>query len=346
MQRPDIHHATAYAIYRTPHSTHYTILLQHTAPQAYARMADVPLCGGYVVAPFAADAQCPVVLIKPDECFTRPIDGEEVRHHTLEAAVEGEEAERAAYGAAFRTVSEALQRGEAEKVVLSRRRHLRLEREADPFMLFLLACRYRPGGFVALWHTPQSGTWLVATPEPLLEATHTAWHTVALAGTLPNDAPASAWNAKNREEQAIVARFIARCLGDAATDVQRSPTYTLQSGNIQHLCTDFTFQMPDAGDIGHLIERLHPTPAVSGLPRERANALILANESTPRHYYAGFSGPLMLGGTTALYVSLRCMHLDRLRATLYAGGGIMPDSVEAEEWEETNRKLMTMMQLV
>ena len=69
---------------------------------------------------------------------------------------------------------------------------------------------------------------------------------------------------------------------------------------------------------------------------------ILEAESTPRRYYSGFCGPLGLHGETALYVSLRCMSFTRSSATLYAGGGILPESRLEEEWEETRRKLLTM----
>ena len=92
--------------------------------------------------------------------------------------------------------------------------------------------------------------------------------------------------------------------------------------------------------------RLHPTPAVCGLPREEARQAILHDEPSPRRYYAGFSGPLHLQGETHLYVSLRCMEFTPHTATLYAGGGLMPESQETDEWEETRRKMQTMWQLL
>ena len=95
-----------------------------------------------------------------------------------------------------------------------------------------------------------------------------------------------------------------------------------------------------------LLLRLHPTPAVCGLPRAAAQRAILTDEASPRRYYAGFSGPLGIEGETRLYVSLRCMEFTPSLATLYAGGGIMPESVEQEEWEETQRKLQTMLRLL
>ena len=90
---------------------------------------------------------------------------------------------------------------------------------------------------------------------------------------------------------------------------------------------------------------LHPTPAVCGLPRDNALATIRLAEPDARSFYAGFSGPLFLHGETRLYVSLRCMELIGDRASLYAGGGIMPESTVETEWEETRRKMATMRSL-
>lgn len=184
-------------------------------------------------------------------------------------------------------------------------------------------------------------------PEPLLEKVGNRWHTVALAGTQPaNIGTSPVWDDKNREEQAVVARFISEKLVPFAQQTKISPTYTLRAGNVCHLCTDFSFQLADSRDLLRVIETLHPTPAVCGLPRSEAFTAILEDETTPRRYYAGFSGPLALHGETSLYVSLRCMQLAKGEAVLYAGGGIMPESQMETEWEETERKLQTMLNLL
>lgn len=234
-----------------------------------------------------------------------------------------------------------------KKLVLSRRLNCKLSSTLDAEKLFLRACTLRPNNFVALWHTPVSGTWLVATPEPLLERTNSVWHTVALAGTLPwNDNIDVLWDNKNKEEQVLVKDFIAATLKPVTEDMDISPTYSLRSGNIQHLCNDITFTLKDNVNLCQVLQTLHPTPAVCGLPREKSKSAILEIEPTSRFYYAGFSGPYLLKEQTMLYVSLRCMQLNANMATLYAGGGIMPESKENEEWEETVRKMATMRQLI
>ena len=56
-------------------------------------------------------------------------------------------------------------------------------------------------------------------------------------------------------------------------------------------------------------------------------------------------GPL---GTdeTHLYVSLRCMNIDHDTCHLYAGGGLLKDSILEQEWQETEAKLETIRKVI
>lgn len=237
-----------------------------------------------------------------------------------------------------------------QKVVLSRRLQVKSQQPWNAEELFMQACHNRTNSFIALWTTPQTGTWLVATPEPLLQKQGDNYSTVALAGTLPYDATNNKepqWDNKNRQEQALVAHFIESQIRPICQSLSHSACHTLHSGNIQHLCTDFAFKLSNSCNERLLLQHLHPTPAVCGLPQADALRAIIESEATPRQYYAGFSGPFHLGtDETQLFVSLRCMQLQYAHATLYAGGGIMPESKEQAEWDETCRKLQTMLDVL
>lgn len=308
---------------------------------------DVPLNGGYVVAPFAPTIASPLLFIAPAEVSRFELKQPKFSTHNSPRPNTDESKERLHYTKAFQAIQQQLSNGLLQKVVLSRRLHLTELTLDDAETLFFRACHYRSNNYVAYWSTPQTGQWLVATPEPLLEVSHHQYSTVALAGTLPwTEGEAPKWNDKNREEQAIVARYIKSQLEACATEVKASNTYTFHTGNIQHLRTDFTFTLHNDSEIPNVLHRLHPTPAVCGLPRDAALQTILKAEQSPRQYYAGFSGPLLLNGDTHLYVTLRCMQFSANKATLYAGGGIMPESIEDEEWEETKRKLETMISIL
>lgn len=113
-----------------------------------------------------------------------------------------------------------------------------------------------------------------------------------------------------------------------------------------HLRSDFSFTLPDNNHIGDLLLSLHPTPAVCGLPKKTAFDFIIRHEHTPRRYYSGFMGMLDPQAQTSLYVSLRCMNIEQDLCHLYAGGGLLKDSIEELEWQETEAKLDTMRRCI
>jgi len=197
--------------------------------------------------------------------------------------------------------------------------------------------------FIALVYTPQSGLWLTSTPEILLAGQGSEWQTIALAGTMPW-ADDVVWSDKNRQEQRYVASYIAQVLQPFTNHIEEQGPYTARAGHLAHLRSDFRFAMSDRL-VGPLVEALHPTPAVCGLPKEAAFRFILSHEHHDRSYYSGFMGPLDLDSHTHLFVTLRCMQLFDDGYRLYAGGGLLSDSEEELEWQETETKLDTMRNL-
>ncbi len=340
-----------YAFFRFPHSTAFTYVAQRDVPQELETFSRLGQDSGVVVAPFSQTARTPLLLIRPDVLIERELPGE-VENTALQATDDAPSC-RDAYSGGFKECLSRLQTSDLRKVVYSRRLTLSYtERGANPVSLFYNACRLQPHCYVSLWWTAHSGCWLVATPEVLLAADESVtdlWHTMALAGTMPYAGhlpPQEAWSAKNREEQAYVSAYIKRQLaGLVSEEVHESPCYTVRAGNVIHLRTDFSFRLKGGVALGALLGRLHPTPAVCGDPLLSARSAIRAAESTPRRYYAGFSGPMGIAGHTALYVSLRCMELFPEKAVLYAGGGLLSVSSEDDEWDETCRKLQPMLQL-
>ncbi len=340
-----------YAFYRLPdeHSFYY-IAQRDAQPTTHSLPESDTMLSGFLVAPFSADNDTPCILIQPD-CFVRlsipeNIDAPQwtLRHN--------ERNERKDYAESFSRCMQMLTSGVCRKIVLSRRMEIQLNNltDADAETLFYKACQLYPHSYIALWNTPTTGCWLTASPELLLRKSESTWYTMALAGTMPKNTPGvekiENWSNKNREEQQIVADYIHGLLNEIAQNVSVSPTYPTAAIHVMHLRTDFSFTIPERISAKTLISRLHPTPAVCGIPCAIAHDAILQNEAHSRRYYSGFSGPFNLNSETALYVSLRCMELKSDRALLYAGGGLLADSKEEEEWEETERKMQTMLQLL
>lgn len=334
------------ALYRLPGAESYTRVVSHRPPLRFPAADSVPASAcGYLAAPFRVTPDCPVILIKPDEVAVIPLPS--AVPPAPAAVAEDTAGERAEYSRTFAGMKRLLSAGSLAKVVLSRRLRCTLQGAERAEGLFLRACALRPECFVALWDTPATGRWLTATPEPLLLSDGADfWRTVALAGTRPCTDRAGEWDAKNVEEQALVARYVAECLAPIAEEVEETEVRTIRAGNVCHLRTDFRFRLRTDVPPLQAAAALHPTPAVCGLPQKMALEAIACGEPSPRRYYAGFSGPLAMGDATALYMSLRCTEIRAGEATLYAGGGLLPESSEAAEWEETRHKLRTMMQVL
>ncbi len=231
------------------------------------------------------------------------------------------------------------------KIVLARTEDVPTPPRFSATAAFLQLCERSPRHFNILIHSSEHGTWLCSTPELLLCGDGCNWQTMALAGTRPAGATADApWDAKNRREQQLVTDYILQCLSPLWEGGTVSPAETLRTGVIEHLCSRFRFRM-EAARLPQLLATLPPTPAVCGYPLEEARRCLREQPDIARGLYAGYLGPVG-GGNVQLFVTLRCMRLYHTCCRLYAGGGLMPDSDAAAEWQETQAKMQSMRQLL
>lgn len=338
----------AYAIYRLPHEDHATLIRQATGnPLELHALTELNGKQGFIVAPFEVKGDQPVVLIQ-GETETIALDGKclsgdsERQSHPITDY----------YRVDFANYHAQLTSEKFRKIVLARCADEDMPEGVTPMDLFYRACELYPRLFIALVETPQSGCWLTATPEILLDGKGQDWRTIALAGTmklegdeLNGEGETQTWSTKNIQEQRIVATYITECLEQFTGDFREEGPRTVRAANLVHLRSDFTFKLADQQRVGELLQALHPTPAVCGLPKREAFQFIVKNEHTPRRYYSGFMGPLG-ADETHLYVSLRCMHIEGNTCHLYAGGGLLKDSSEEQEWQETEAKMETMRRLL
>jgi len=167
---------------------------------------------------------------------------------------------------------------------------------------------------------------------------------------------------KTRTE--FVTDFLVSSLQSSVSSFNVSEVKTIKAGNLLHLQTRITGNLkPQTSSLKSLLGKLSPTPAVCGLPKEKAKQFILKNENYNREFYTGFLGELNLQETKSrntnrrnvennayvsikkvsnLYVNLRCMQLKNSKALIYVGGGITKDSIPEKEWEETVSKSLVM----
>ncbi|GHT24036.1 hypothetical protein FACS189430_08280 [Bacteroidia bacterium] len=335
-----------FAAYRIPGEGTAHILTQNDrSPFILQDVSQLNGQQGYVMAPYHITDEHPLVLIRPDREALLPIPeptaDEAFRHPEYRQS-------KAEYERCFSVFIQSLQEKRLEKLVLSRQISVDRTSDFSPEQAFFTACRLYRYSYVYLCHTPVTGTWLGSTPEILLSGNGNQWHTVALAGTQPlcNGELPVRWDSKNKEEQHLVALYVKQQLTAHGVPFSEEAPHAVRAGELSHLRSDFHFSLPEANHLGDLLKRLHPTPAVCGLPKEDAYRFILKEEGYDRRYYSGFTGRLHPAGNTDLYVNLRCMHIGQQSLSLYAGGGLLPFSSLNEEWKETEDKLQTMLKLI
>ncbi len=242
--------------------------------------------------------------------------------------------------------------GEAEKVVLAREVQVRAPIEHSAEAVVGLLREAFPSCYVFAVGRGDA-TFLAASPELLIRREGQRASTVALAGSIRRSADPAVddhlgeqllQSAKDREENAIVARRIARTLRPHAVWVTaaREPSLVRVS-NIQHLGAPIRAQLASAIGAIQLAGLLHPTPAVGGEPASVAERLIPALEGLDRGWYSGPVGWTDAAGDGEFCVALRCALLRGVDANLYAGCGIVRNSDPASELAESEVKLQALL---
>jgi isochorismate synthase len=247
---------------------------------------------------------------------------------------------------------ERIRAGALDKIVLAREVQVHAASDHDPGAVLGVLRDAFPSCFVFCAGRGDSA-FLAASPELLVRRDGLRAGTLALAGSTRRSADPSVddhlgeqllRSAKDREEQAIVARRIERTLRPHAVWVTAAPEPVLvRVANIQHLGTPIRAQLRSPIGAIELAGMLHPTPAVGGEPIDIAAPLIPALEGMDRGWYAGPVGWTDTSEDGEFCVALRCALLTGPVARCYAGVGVVRDSDPAAELAETEIKLQALL---
>jgi menaquinone-specific isochorismate synthase len=260
---------------------------------------------------------------------------------------------REAWEASVATAVALIRQGSLDKVVLAREERLHGREAFDP--LAALARLRATDASATLFALQSANDWFLgATPERLVRLDSGRVDVTCLAGSI---AMGETWqerealatrllaSAKDRQEHEIVVASTTAALEEICEEVIRLPgtPRVVAARSVQHLETPLSARLADAGNILDLVERLHPTPAVGGYPRERSLHVIRELETIERGWYAGPFGWTDVNGSGEFAVAIRSALLSGRRAALFAGSGIVADSDPADEFGETCLKLRPML---
>jgi salicylate biosynthesis isochorismate synthase/menaquinone-specific isochorismate synthase len=253
------------------------------------------------------------------------------------------------YEAAVGRAVERIRAGAFQKIVLAREVVVQAPGDHDAAAVFGVLRSAFESCYVFCAGTGSGAAFVAASPELLVRREGLRASTVALAGSTRRSADPAVddhlgeqllRSGKDREEQAIVARRIARALSPHAVWVAAPEEPAIvKVANIQHLATPIRAQLTQPRSAVELAGLLHPTPAVGGEPHAVATPQIPALEGFDRGWYAGPVGWTDANEDGEFCVALRCALLRGREARLYAGVGVVRDSDPAAELAETEVKL-------
>ncbi|MGM8211943.1 isochorismate synthase [Virgibacillus sp. W0430] len=239
-----------------------------------------------------------------------------------------------------------------KKIVLARELRVKLNKQAEVAVVLKNLINKQKNSFIFAFEQGED-CFLGATPERLVKIHGTSLFSTCLAGTAPRGrtkmednqiSEALLHDEKNREEHDYVVQMIKKSVEDYCTDID-IPTEPIvyQLKNLHHLYTPVHAKIKKEVSLFDIIEKLHPTPALGGVPREESLAFIRENEQLDRGWYGAPVGWIDSKGNGEFAVAIRSGLIQGDEVSLFAGCGVMKDSNPEAEYEETKVKLLPML---
>lgn len=360
------------AFWKLPGSDQRQVLVEFTSHLSPVKLSLDSTHSGFAFAPFVNPGNKNTLLIKPDfyynftnqqltlnnsfekekfiTKFLTSISGSnptaDITH--LPKSTSSDSANKDQYKNTVTQALKAIQENEFKKVVLARKKGIALPENFDPVKAFDHLCKDQFNSFVSLVFIPQTGLWIGASPELLVSINkQNIFKTTSLAGTQKfqegEELSNAVWTQKEIEEQALVSRYIISCFKTIRLrEYEEDGPKTVRAGNMIHLQTDFLVDINEVNfsDLGTvMLDLLHPTSAVCGMPKEGALTFINSQEQLDRKFYSGFIGPVNIDHESHIFVNIRCAEIGSKNATLYSGAGITAGSNPDKEFDETELKM-------
>ena len=258
-----------------------------------------------------------------------------------------EEGSPEAWAELVAAIQSEIKQGHVQKIVAARRVGLSLDRELQPA---LVQARLREDAPESTRFAFRVGaaTFLGATPEQLVQKRGLELRTEAVAGSIDTDDAGSATRLlesdKDSREHEFVVREILRVLEPLTSELAPSAEREVHRlRTVLHLRTTIRGTLREPSHVLELVARLHPTPAVGGVPTAAAIDFITEHEPQERGWYTGPFGWFDAAGDGRFVVALRSGVVSGKNAELYAGAGVVQDSNAPSEFAETRWKLAALL---
>lgn len=259
------------------------------------------------------------------------------------------------YANAFNQVQNYLQAGDCYQINLAQR--FSAQAEGDAFGAYLKLRQLSPAPYSAFLNLPQAQI-LCASPERFLRLQNGAVETKPIKGTRPRGSDAQQdkrladelrEHPKDRAENLMIVDLLRSDLGKSCVvgSVRTPKLFEVESfANVHHLVSTVTGQLEAGHDALDVLRDCFPGGSITGAPKRRAMQIIEQLEPNRRGIYCGAIGYIGFDGNMDNNIAIRTMVYANNEIRCWAGGGIVADSVGADEYQETFDKASVMLELL
>tara|TARA_Y100001970_G_scaffold294114_1_gene447004 strand:- start:20045 stop:21346 length:1302 start_codon:yes stop_codon:yes gene_type:complete len=244
------------------------------------------------------------------------------------------------YSNIFTNLSASIKNQDIEKIVLSRLKKISINNKV------ILKKTSSTNFYIDL---TKNKRFLGTTPELLIKVKNKKVKTSAIAGTLKKHSTKSNLNnflndKKERSEHQYVVDDLKTKINNYCKKINISENpKVLELEYLYHLYTSINGTLNDNTHILELANILHPTPAVLGTPKDKVLNIIEKNEPFDRGWYSGYIGWYDTNGDGRFDVAIRSGLQTNSHLYCYAGGGLVKESKENHEWDETELKFQNLL---
>lgn len=262
---------------------------------------------------------------------------------------------RQQYGEKFRRIQDYLHAGDCYQVNLTQRFHAHYD--GDEWQAFLRLSASNRAPFSAFLRLPEN-TIISTSPERFLWLHDNQIQTRPIKGTLPRLADAKddarqaerlASSDKDRAENLMIVDLLRNDIGRVAVSgtVSVPELFIIEPfPAVHHLVSTIEATLPDHQHATDLLRACFPGGSITGAPKVRAMEIIEELEPQRRTAYCGSIGYLSVCGTMDTNITIRTLVTAQHTIYCWAGGGIVADSQEQSEYQETFDKVGRILPLL
>lgn len=255
---------------------------------------------------------------------------------------------REEYGKKFHQIQAYLHSGDCYQVNLAQR--FRASYRGDEWQAFCQLNRANRAPFSAFIRLPE-GAILSLSPERFIQLHQSEIQTRPIKGTLPRlsdpeldaqQAKTLANSPKDRAENLMIVDLMRNDIGRVAVpgSVRVPELFVVEPfPAVHHLVSTITARLPAHLHATDLLRAAFPGGSITGAPKVRAMEIIDELEPQRRNAWCGSIGYLSFCGNMDTSITIRTLTAWQGQLYCSAGGGIVADSEEAAEYQETFDKV-------